>query len=625
MKKIISVLLCLAIIAGCTLAFSGCSKQGAKTADIVLITDGDTVSDDGYMQGAWDGVTSFGDENSMTYNYYQPKLNEDGELEKDTVAKYVELAVNSGAKFVILPGEVFAVSAYENAPLYPNVNFVLIDAYPHAEGETEFHSVPNVMSVKYSAIEAGFLAGYLAVANGETKLGYFGEYSSDNSSAYGSGYVQGAAYAAEEKGVPVSVDWSEYDSPFLDYNYSFDVIACYTEAEEGDRKVVVENGKGSGTYAEGSNVAIIADPAPEGQVFDHWDVKSNTDGIKDKKINISDKNSPEMNLITEKADCTLTAVYKDIEGSYVPVTIMGGDKVTPYMVISADENSDCWVEAPVASENMVFDHWESSVADAVENPYEKGTKVFTGTDPITLTPVYVLSDVPTFNITVSTAEGGNGTSTGNGSYLLGDKVEVVAAVPQDGYKFSHWMTTDSYGNSAGISMENEFYPDTTFEMVDRYAALCEEMYNNGVTTIFTGGNSKVDSAFTAMENYDFPLSVTCAGEKNKDAALTVVCDYGEAVKDCLADFKGGTILEQNCSTNGFWATSVSEDEAVKQSFDAVYQALAEGKINLIATQEGGAGFEFCNAFTQSKVSSLLTLNGNFIDNVITFTEEPTEE
>ncbi len=41
----------------------------------------------------------------MSARYYQPVLDENGELTSDNVDKYVKLAQDNGAKYVILPGE----------------------------------------------------------------------------------------------------------------------------------------------------------------------------------------------------------------------------------------------------------------------------------------------------------------------------------------------------------------------------------------------------------------------------------------------------------------------------------------------------------------------------------------
>lgn len=616
MKKAVSIILCLVLVVSTVFAAAGCSKQSEIKNDIVLITNGGDIKDGGYNQSAWEGVSSYADENGLTQSYYQPILDENGELTVENIEKYVDLSVQKGAQYIIFPGEEFAVAAYEIAPLYPDVKFVLIDAIPHSAGDSTDRFISNVMCVSFDTLQSGFLAGYLAVANGNTELGYFGEKSSKNSANYGAGFAQGAAYAADSMGIPVTLDWADYDSPLRDYDYGFTVTACYDKIEDvKDEEIFtvnVVNGTGSGTYTKGSNVTITADPAPAGKVFDKWEFKSDTDGVKDKKVNISSKTKSSMNLLVEKCDCTLTAVYKDIEGDYYSVKTMSADGSTVELEQSVSANDECYITAPVAPENMVFDRWECSVKDAVEDVNSASAKINEVTSDITVTPVYKFSDVPTFNITVETGEGGDGVSTGSGSYVAGDVVTVAAAVPKDGYMFSHWENVGADGQSTGIAMENEYYWNTTFEMVDRYSAICESMYDHGATMIFAGGNSKADSAYTAKWNFDFDLGVISAGENNKDSYSTIVNNYAEAVKDCLADFKGGTVISANCATDGIYATFVSDDEKVQKNYEAIYKALADGEIKPVLA-EGGAGYDFCKAFTENNMSDCLTLNGWFIE------------
>lgn len=613
MKKIISIFLCLALM-GCI--FAGCAKQEDLKSDIVLITNAGTINDDGYNQSAWEGIEAFADENSMTCRYYKPVLDDNGEITVENIEKYVSLSVENGASYIVLPGEEFAVSAYEIAPSYPDTNFILIDAVPHSADDDTDRYINNVMCVSFDAVQGGFLAGYVSVLNGNTELGYFGQVSSDDSANYGAGFVQGAAYAADSLGIPVTVDWADYDSALLDYDYGFTVKACYEKVDDQSEetfKVNVVNGLGTGTYTKGSNVTITANPAPEGQVFDKWEVKSDTEGVKDSKVNISSENDASMNLIAEKCDCTLTATYKDADGAY-NVDVMSADGSEVYSTVSVEENGECSITAPVAEDNMVFDHWQTDASVEIEDETSASTTVRNINDNVKLIPVYSASEEPTFNIEVVTGEGGNGESTGSGSYVAGDLVTVVSAPPADGYMFSHWENVDAYGNQTGIAMDNEYNYSATFEMTDRYAAICDTMFNHGVTTIFTGGNGKADSAFTSKGDYDCDLNIITAGAKNNDAYFTVVKNYGEAVKDCLREFKGGSIVTSGCATDGLYLSFVSDDEDVQKQYDEMYKNLASGKMPLIQAQ-GGAGYDFCEMYNKEKPSKCLTLNGWFLEGV----------
>lgn len=617
MKKAVSIILCLVLVVSTVFAVAGCSKQSEIKSDIVLITNGGDIKDGGYNQSAWEGVNAFADENGLVQRYYQPTLDENGELTVESIEKYVDLSAKNGAQYIIFPGEDFAVAAYEVAPSYPDVKFILLDAIPHSAGDSTDRFISNVMCVAFDTLQSGFLAGYIAVANGNTELGYFGEKSSDDSANYGAGFAQGAAYAADSLAIPVTLDWADYDSPLRDYDYSFTVTACYDKIDdvkdEEIYKVNVVNGTGSGTYTEGSNVTITADPAPAGKVFDHWEAKSDTEGVKDKKVNISSKTKDSMNLLVEKCDCTITAVYKDIEGDYKSVTVAKAPELSyVYNQYFVKVGEGISVKAPVAEAGMLFDHWETDADLGDTDLTSKEIWVEVNDNDISLYPVYKVSDVPTFNVTVVTGEGGDGASTGSGSYVAGDTVSVAAAVPKEGYMFSHWENVGADGQSAGIAMENEYYWNTTFEMVDRYAAICESMYDHGATMIFAGGNSKADSAYTAKWNFDFELGVISAGENNKDAYTTIVKNYGEAVKDCLTDYKGGTVISANCATEGIYATFVSENEEIQKNYDEIYKALADGKITPVFA-EGGAGYDFCKSFVENNMSDCLTLNGWFVE------------
>ncbi|MCM1115123.1 MAG: BMP family ABC transporter substrate-binding protein [Clostridium sp.] len=613
MKKIISVLLCLVLVCG---VFVGCAKQDELKSDIVLITNGGTIKDGGYNQSAWEGISSYADENGLTCRYYQPVLDND-KITTENVEKYVELSAKNGAQFIVLPGNEFAVPAYEIANSYPDLKFILVDAIPHSADSDIDSYLGNVMCVSFDCLQSGFLAGYISVINGNTQLGYFGDVKSKESAAYGAGFVQGAAYAADTLGVPTTVQWADYNSALIDYDYDFTITACYKPVSESDETtyvIKVENGIGSGTYTEGSNVTITADSAPVGQVFDHWEVKSDTEGVKDKKVNISSEKESSMNLVVEKCDATITAVYKDIEGDYKNVTVMCEDGKTPFAQYGVAVDGGVSVTAPVAERGMVFDHWDTTADLGDTDLTSKEIWVAVKDADITLVPVYAASENPTFNVTVVTGEGGTGDSTGSGSYVAGDKVELAAALPAEGYMFSHWSNEDSYGLGTGIAMENEFYWNTSFEMVDRFASVCEAMYNQGVNTIFNGGSEMSQSAYTAKWNYDYNQNVISAGENNKDAYTTIVKNYGEAIKDCLADFKGGSPNIANCSTDGIYATFVSENEDIQKQYDAVYKALADNEIELTQVQEG-AGYDFCLVFNEKKPSKCLTLDGWFLDSV----------
>ena len=536
MKKVISAVLAVVMVI-CCLTIAGCAKKEGKGYELVMITDGAAVNDGAFNESTWNGIKEYGEENNIPCRYYQPSLDENGKLTVETIKNYVDLAANDNAKFIVLPGEAFAVAAYEIAPAYTDINFILIDAMPHAEKDETVRFQSNVMCISFNALEAGFLAGYSAVVDGFSKLGYLGAVNSKSSGDYGAGFAQGAAFAADQKEIPVILDYANYDAANLNYDYAVNIKATYkkvSEEKEKTYKVNVEGGLGSGVYKEGQNVTITANPSAKGKVFDHWETKSDTEGIRDSKVNISSKSDETMNLLVGDCDCTITAVYE--------VTDETEEEETQEEQTNADENG------------LAFEV-------NVEN------------------------------------------GTGSGEYYAGDKVEIVADAPEDGYMFDKWESVDNQGLATGIAMENEYNYTTEFEMVDRIASVAEKMYDDGAQIVFGGGNPESDSVFKATENFDYQVWAFGSGtdeHSKSNCYASVVNDFGAAVKLALEDYQPGGILSANCANGCIYVTGKSleeykkdkkgnevENEEYNGEYAMIYQALADGKFNLVNMESGG--------------------------------------
>lgn len=592
MKKAVSIILCAVLLAASVFTLSGCTPAEELSYDVVLITNGDTVTDGSYNQSAWSGVTAFAEEAGLSSRYYQPVSN-GGEVSLESALSYIDLAVSSGAKYIVLPTAAFEVVALEAAQKYADVSFLLLDGTPKTQ-EGEAATAANLMSVTFNELQSGFLAGYNAVISGHQKLGYFGA-DTDESRNYGAGYIQGAAYAADQFGIPVVIDYADFDSSALDYDYSFTITANYKKIEdvkEKTFKINVVNGIGSGVYTEGSNVTLIADPAPDGKVFDKWETKSDTEGVRDSKVNLSTKKKTTTNLLVEKCDATITAVYKDADDTTWPVVVMNADNTEAYSTQNITPGR-CEIIAPVAPAGMVFDHWENAInldydlTLFIDDVNAKDTWIEVGKGGETLLPVYVKSDVPTFNVTVVTGEGGDGESTGSGAYLEGDTVKLSAALPKDGYIFYNWSNVDNYGYGAGISMDNEYYPETSFAMVNRYQAVIETMYDEGVTVIYAGGNPQGDIISGATWNYSYNvygIGSELSQSSWRNYFTSSVKDFAAAVKYCFNDFKGGTQIVGDCSNGCISMSYVAEDNA--ESYNEAYAALADGTIALKSVKAG---------------------------------------
>ncbi len=190
MKKILSILLVLSLSLG--LASFALAEGGI---DLALITDLGTINDKSFNQGSWEGLVQYAEENNITHQYFQPAAQTD-EIYLETI----DIAVKAGAKVVVTPGFLFEPAIYVAQNKYPDVHFILIDGNPtNPEGVIEINE--NAVGILYAEEEAGFLAGYAAVKEGFTKLGFMGGMAVPAVIRFGHGYVQGADYAAKELGI----------------------------------------------------------------------------------------------------------------------------------------------------------------------------------------------------------------------------------------------------------------------------------------------------------------------------------------------------------------------------------------------------------------------------------------
>lgn len=246
MKKILALLLALVMVlslAACTSSDSGktsgdagSSNETAAPADetpaaasaddipdemtsadgkyqVAFVTDVGQLKDKSFNQGTYDGVKLYANANGKSYKYYQP-ANGNEATDDDRVNAF-KLACDNGAEVVVAAGFLQEAALRAAATAYPDVNFVFVDGYPLSADSGE--TLTNVAAIAFQEEQAGYLAGYAAVMDGYTKLGFCGGGGGTNPACqrYGYGFVQGADAAAAAQGVEVAINYSwAYGSSF---------------------------------------------------------------------------------------------------------------------------------------------------------------------------------------------------------------------------------------------------------------------------------------------------------------------------------------------------------------------------------------------------------------------------
>ena len=198
MKKVLALALAITLVAvslvGCSSGGGGGSQNGG--AEIALITDKGNIDDKSFNQGSWEGVVEFAEREGISHNYIKPE-----DASDDFYLAAIDLAVTGGAKVVVTPGFLFEVAVYQAQDKYPDVKFILLDGAPRNADYSDFKTNDNVASVLYAEEESGYLAGYAAVMDGMTNLGFMGGMAVPAVQAFGYGYLMGAEDAATELGL----------------------------------------------------------------------------------------------------------------------------------------------------------------------------------------------------------------------------------------------------------------------------------------------------------------------------------------------------------------------------------------------------------------------------------------
>lgn len=194
-KRIFALVLTLAL----AVVLLGCQRNNAAV-DVAFVTDIGQLMDKSFNQGTWEGVKAYGEENDKNCQYYQP-ANGDQATDDDRY-NAMKAGIDAGADVVVCAGFMQGTALQKAATEFTEVKFIFIDGWTLG--------LDNVTAIIFQEEQAGYLAGYAAVMEGYTKLGFTGGGGGTNPACqrYGYGYIQGANDAAKEKNINVTMKYS---------------------------------------------------------------------------------------------------------------------------------------------------------------------------------------------------------------------------------------------------------------------------------------------------------------------------------------------------------------------------------------------------------------------------------
>ena len=244
-----------------------------------------------------------------------------------------------------------------------------------------------------------------------------------------------------------------------------DVTVSVTAPEDKTYKVSVtvtggvitsDSNKASGAYLAGTSLAVKANDAPAGKVFDGWTF-SNPSLLKEVPGDLTqaalsfELKSP----LTESADLTVTANYKDIMYN---LTVTSGSGTGQYAA-----STPATITADAPKEGYRFSGWTIASGTGTFADQKAATTTFTCSSDASVQANY--EPIP-YKITVK-----NGKPSG--TYMIGQKVSLQADYPAAGKEFDKWTVTSG---KIELGDKSSYYSTATVKASD---ATITAVYKNG--------------------------------------------------------------------------------------------------------------------------------------------------
>lgn len=259
MKKVLTVMLVIATVLGAV----SCSKKGSGTSEgnpeeaelrVAMVTDSADITDQSFNQITYETCKAFAEKHGLDFQYYKPS----GETKEARVAS-INQAIQDGYNTVFLPGFLFAEALFQVADMNSDVYFVGLDisegdvlGVAQTAGKPDWKLPPNCFCAVYEEHLSGFMAGYAAVKEGFTHLGFLGGIAVPPVTRFGYGFVQGVDAAAKEMGNAdqVTVEYI-YGGQF----YGDSVITAAMDSWYQQRNVEVVFACGGGIFTSACEAA----------------------------------------------------------------------------------------------------------------------------------------------------------------------------------------------------------------------------------------------------------------------------------------------------------------------------------------------------------------------------------
>ncbi len=235
----------------------------------------------------------------------------------------------------------------------------------------------------------------------------------------------------------------------------------------------VEADKDIAYYAAWTDVTVTAAAAPEGQVFDHWQIDS-------ANVTLTDVYAQETTFNMVDSSVTLTAVYAEAP-TEAPVTEVPATEAPTEVPVTEVPATEAPAETPITEVPATEVPTEAPITEvpATEAPIEIPTTGETDPDGVVIVGGEDNDNQAAPQLYHLTVENG----TGSGDYEVGTQISIEAAAAE-GMEFIEWTA-----NTDTVWFENSTSPATSFSMPAEEGVVVSAVYEETVTDVETEGET----------------------------------------------------------------------------------------------------------------------------------------
>lgn len=233
---------------------------------------------------------------------------------------------------------------------------------------------------------------------------------------------QGSSAIPPSVQAPAGYLFAGWDRPFNNIQSDITVTALY---QLKTYTLQIQNGSGGGKYNAGTVVAIAANPANEGMIFNGW---------KGDSAHVFNGDLPNTGVIMPEDNVNLTATYKNKSLKKYFLTVINGTGSGEY-----DQGHIVGISALPPPQGMIFNEWAGQT-NGIHNVFFANTCIMINAPDILVTATYREASPESFSLSVT-----NG--TGSGEYPAGTVITISATPAEDGFMFNGWTGyTESIAN-----------------------------------------------------------------------------------------------------------------------------------------------------------------------------------